>query len=145
MDELAIKDILLKDIYTSKIFLNVYARDELPLEVPYPSCLILNNKPRSHPGEHWLAIYFDKNKIGYFFDSYGNKPHHYNLSPYLELVTKQYLYNSRKIQGASEYCGFYCILFLLLISRNELSKFFSYFTTNTYLNDKKIYQLIKNN
>ena len=136
---------MLKDHFTSKIFLNVYARDELPLEVTYPSCLILNNKPRSHPGEHWLAIYFDENKNGYFFDSYGNKPHYYNLSPYLDSLTIQYLFNKRKIQGASHYCGYYCILFLLLMSRNELAKFYSYFTTNTYLNDKKIYQLIKNN
>ncbi len=106
MDEQTIKKILLMDKFTSKIFLNVYARDELPTTVKYPSCLILNNKPRSHPGQHWLAIYFDDKKIGYFFDSYGNGPNYYNLDKFLEKTTKQYVFNSKRIQGSSSYCGY---------------------------------------
>ncbi len=47
----------MKDLYTSKIFLNVYA---------LTPCLILNNKLRSHPGEHLLALYFDESQREFF-------------------------------------------------------------------------------
>ena len=30
------------------------------------------------PGAHWIAIYFDKQVKGEFFDSYGKHPIHYN-------------------------------------------------------------------
>jgi hypothetical protein len=48
--------ILKKDKITRDIFLDAFARDELPKAPPYPSCFIINTDPRSRPGEHWLAI-----------------------------------------------------------------------------------------
>ena len=57
MNEIVIKKALQKDIITSKINNNVYAKDELPEYVPYPTVMVVNTKPRVHPGEHWLAIY----------------------------------------------------------------------------------------
>jgi hypothetical protein len=143
MDEQTIRNILSKDKYTKDIFVNVFARDELPNKIKYPSCIVLNTKPRNHSGEHWLCIYYDEHGIAYFFDSYGKHPSYFNLESYLDNTSIRYIYNTRKIQGKSSYCGYYCLLFLLLKSRNELAKFFAYFNENTDINDKKVKYLIE--
>lgn len=44
----------------------------------------------------------------------------------------------KRIQGKSNYCGVYAFLFLLYITRNKLSKFFSYFSNNLQKNDDLI-------
>ena len=83
MIETALEEILKIDKDTKKIFLGVFARDELPKRVKYPSCFILNTQPRSQEGEHWLAIYFDHKRNCYFFDSYGNSPKYFGLDKYI--------------------------------------------------------------
>ena len=110
--------ILKQDPYTSKIFLDAFARDELPKAPPYPSCFIINTDPRSLPGEHWLALFYNKNGYASFFDSYANSPDYFNLEQYIYNTSTGFDYNKKRIQGDSEYCGFYCILFLLYKSRN---------------------------
>ena len=37
-----------------------------------------NTDPMELPGAHWIAIYFDKQVKGEFFDSYGKHPIHHN-------------------------------------------------------------------
>ena len=42
------------------------------LEKPaFPFSYIINSEPNSEPGEHWIAVYFDKHGLGKYFDSYG--------------------------------------------------------------------------
>ena len=74
MNQVAIDKILREDSYTKNCFLGVFARDELPKEVPYPACFVFNTDKRSRPGEHWLALHYDTYGNSYFFDSYGNPP-----------------------------------------------------------------------
>jgi len=140
MDENTLKKCLKKDNQISNFY--VVARDELPIKIKYPCSIILNNKPRSHSGEHWIAIYFDKNKRAIFFDSYGLPPEYYNLNNYIKLNSIATTFNNKRIQGDSNYCGLYCLLFLLMINRNQISKFFTFFSDNFYLNDKKIEYLL---
>ena len=140
MLESQINKILMKDSFTKKIFKNTLARDELPKTVKYPSCYVINTKPRSHEGEHWLAVFYDKNKIGYFFDSYGFNPSRYDLENFMNKTSEKWYYNKKRIHGLSTYCGYYCVLFILFKSRKL--NFFSNFTSNYLLNDKKIYDLI---
>jgi hypothetical protein len=52
--------ILEKDNFTKNIFLGCLARNEIPTNPPYPCCFVLNNEPRSQPGEHWIALYYNK-------------------------------------------------------------------------------------
>lgn len=87
MQENVINSILKYDNVTSKIFKGVYARDELPLDLDFPSCFILNTHPRSKPGEHWLALYYDPKGNCYFFDSYGMHPTFYRLKTYISKTT----------------------------------------------------------
>ena len=142
MNEITIKEILTRDIYTKKCFVGVFARDELPLINSYPCCFVFNTKPRNHFGEHWLAMYYDKNGYATFFDSYGMHPEFYKLEKYLKESSQDWTYNKKRLQGLSSYCGYYAILFLICKSRNETFKFFKYFDNNYYLNDKKILKFI---
>ena len=122
----------------------VLARDELPNKVIYPSCLIINTKPRSHQGEHWLAMYFDKNGHADFFDSYGQHPDKYGLKSFLETTSKDWSYNNKRIQGFSTYCGHYCLMYLFFRIRDKSNIFFSIFNNNFLNNDKKVKSFLKN-
>ena len=68
-----IEHFLKKDVYARKVFKKACARDQLK-RVGYPSAYVINTHPKSLPGEHWIAVYFDKNGKGEYFDSYGLPP-----------------------------------------------------------------------
>lgn len=143
MYENVIEKVLLKDPYTKKIFTGVYARDELPKKPKWPECFIINTDPRSKPGTHWLAIHYNQDGHCYFFDSYGFRPAHFRLESYINSTSTSWTYNKIRIQGNSDYCGYYCILFLLFKCRDKSLQFFNSFSKNYYVNDKIIYNQIK--
>lgn len=117
MNSIQLNQILSNNISTKSSFLGVFARDELPIIETYPASFILNTANRSHPGQHWIAFYFDEKQICNFFDSYGHNPDFFRLKKYIKNYSDLLLYNKKVIQGwKSENCGFYCILFLILRS-----------------------------
>jgi hypothetical protein len=144
MYEDTIETVLSKDQVTGPLFLGAVARDELrSVKIRYPSCLIVNNEPRSQPGGHWLAIYYSKDKRAYFFDSYGNDPAFYRLQDIIQYTSSSWVYNKQRIQGLSEFCGLYSILFLLYKTRNNERDFFSQFKKTNYdFNDRLIKSLL---
>jgi hypothetical protein len=144
MYEDTIETILGKDQVAGSLFLGAVARDELrSVKIRYPSCLIVNNEPRSQPGGHWLAIYYSKDKRAYFFDSYGNDPAFYRLQDFIQDTSSSWEYNKQRIQGLSEFCGLYSILFLLYKTRNNEREFFSQFKKTNYdFNDRLIKSLL---
>ena len=144
MYEDTIDKILQTDSRTKRVYLGTFAFDELPIINKYPTCLIINTEPRSKSGEHWLACYFDANKNSYFFDSYGQRPSFYNIETFLKNNSIAIYYSNRKIQGILPYCGFYCIFFLLLITRNQLKDFYKPFGKNVILNDHYIHKNMEN-
>ena len=99
MNEIIISKSLKKDNIISKINNGVYAFDEKPMLISYPSAFVINTKPREHPGEHWLAIYYDKHGHAFFFDSYGEHPAKYKLEDYLTNTSTSWVYNKKRIQG----------------------------------------------
>jgi hypothetical protein len=102
-----------------------------------------------------LILFFlrkDKNKKFFFFssagvcsfqDSYAYPPSFYRLESYLQKTSIHWSFNRQRIQGHSDYCGYYAALFLLFKARNDERKFFSQFKTNVDYNDKLIQKLIK--
>ena len=54
-------------------FLGVFAADEIPRNIRKPAIFVTNTDARGLPGEHWIAIYFDDDGKGEFFDSFGQK------------------------------------------------------------------------
>ncbi len=145
MYENTIRAVLSKDIFTRKCFLNVYARDELPSKVNYPSCFVLNTETRDKEGKHWIAIHYDENGTCYFFDSYGLPPSYYNMEQYIKKTSTKFTWNMKRLQGQLPYCGFYCIFFLLFKTRNNLNDFFKKFNTNLIENDIYIFKEINKN
>jgi hypothetical protein len=62
-----IYDILVADEFSKTIFEAVLARNELPSKVTYPSAYVINNKKKNHPGEHWIAFFYDeKGNVDFF-------------------------------------------------------------------------------
>ena len=142
MNSYTIEQIMRRDEITKNIFLGVYPRDKIPRIKKVPSCLILNTDPSSTGGEHWLAMYVDKNNHCEFFDSYGNHPRQFNLEVYLNKEFNSWDWSTPNIQGVSNFCGYYCILFIMYNSRNKLKQFYDEFKKNPLTNDKKLLNLI---
>jgi len=141
MDEVTINTILNNDKKLKNIYLGTLARDELPKKLKYPSCFILNTHPRNGGGEHWLALFYDANGICDYFDSYGFPPSMHNLKSYIKSTSKKCRWNKRRIQGASNYCGLYCIYFLKYRSRQKYNNlFFKNFIKDFDKNDLKIFK-----
>jgi hypothetical protein len=144
MDEFLVETILKKDKVTSKIFLEAYARDELPSQPPFPSCFIINTDPRSKPGAHWLAVYYNERGYCDFFDSYGQPPDYFNLEKYINKTSRGWSFNRKRIQGDSDLCGVYAILFLIFRARDQLPIFYKQFSNNYSKNDKVIMDYLTN-
>ena len=142
MYETILEELLQKDPFTKQIYAGVLARDELPDKVKYPSCFIVNTKPRHHSGEHWLAIFYDSKGHADFFDSYGNPPSFFKLESFIERTSKSWSFNKIRIQGYSSFCCYYSLLYLLERARNTSHNFFSYLNKNYELNDVKIYNYL---
>ena len=125
MNTIQINEIMKNDKFTKNCFIGTFALNKLPKIKFYPCCLILNNKPDYHNGQHWLAIYFHKNKTAEFFDSFGNHPSFYNVVKYLENNSVRFKYNKTRLQShTSYYCGLYCCFYLFNKSRNKSLNYF---------------------
>ena len=59
MNTIQIEHLLKKDPFTKTIFKKACAKNQL-LRVDYSSAYVINSHPSSKPGEHWIAVYFDK-------------------------------------------------------------------------------------
>ena len=148
MMQTAIEEALKRDPYTSKIYGGVFASNELPDQVAYPSCYVLNTKPRTHEGEHWLAVYYDDKGHGSFFDSYGMPPSAHRFESFMDRTSQTWSFNNIRVQGHSSFCGYYCLLYLFERARGSSRNFFAYFNKNYIQNDKKVefyLNLFKNN
>lgn len=94
-----------RDKCLSRYFLGVFASDMLPQISEKPACFIANTDPSGAPGEHWVAMFFDKNVE--YFDSYGLQPiDAFNI--YKPNWINQYCLQELD----STVCGEYCIYFL---------------------------------
>lgn len=142
LQEHVIEKILRKDEYTRPIFLGAFARNELP-KLRYPCCFILNTDPRTKPGAHWIAFYYTRDRFCYFFDSYGNSPAKFRLKSFIEKTSNKWTFNDIQIQGYSEFCGYYCLLYLLYLSRDNEAGFFKNLTSSQIQNDVIIKNLIQ--
>ena len=142
MLESTIEQILNKDAITGKLFLGCFASNELPIKPKYPSCFVVNTKPRNHPGEHWVAFNYSSNGSCFFFDSYAQNPAKYNFETYIKNTATSWSFNKKHIQGFSNFCGHYCILYLLFAARKKAQTFFKKFSSNYFKNDYLIKKIL---
>ena len=62
MNTIQIRDFINSDNNLKSLFHGVFARDELIMNIKYPSCFIVNTDNSNQSGSHWLAFFYDVNK-----------------------------------------------------------------------------------
>ena len=104
------------------VFISVFSAHQAPDIIQRrPAALIVNTDTYDKPGKHWIAMYFDKNGKGRFFDSYGRKPSFLRLcwKHFMDNNSNEWTFNKIQVQkSGSNLCGVHCLMYLLERSRN---------------------------
>lgn len=110
--------ILQTDTYARRYFRGVYPRNRLPRFFHRPCALIVNTDKFGGPGEHWVAIWLDRNGQGEYFDSFGAPPVFEEVEKFLKSNCTNYNYNRIMYQDVtSAMCGVYVLYYILMKSR----------------------------
>ena len=138
-----------KSFFKNKLFKGVFPCDQLPLltNEKLPFGIIVNTHPGYKPGEHWVAIFVNKNKHAEYFDSFAKPPVNEFIVKFIERHTKSSCYNIVRVQNEfSEKCGQFAIGFLKAkFSGFTSDQFLSLFNQdNLSYNDELIEKFIKN-
>lgn len=137
MNEVELKEYLLGNRYTSKHFLGTMAYDELASTKLEKGFYIVNTGHSSTPGIHWVVI-LKLDDIIEFFDSLANLPGYYSpeIENYLIKNGPEYKLSLKRIQGESDLCGNYCILYSYLRCRElNMQEILDLFTDDLVRND----------
>lgn len=95
-----------------KGFKGVFSSNNIPLLKQNNSSLILNFDKEDEPGSHFIAVFLTKNHLLYF-DSLNLGFTPIDIAVYINKY-KKCLNMSQSLQNFnSDFCGFYCILFIL--------------------------------
>ena len=102
---------------TSRYFLGVFSSDQLPVTVQnFPTILVANTDTSKQPGTHWVCIFINKEKHGFYFDSYGLTPLKPSFITFLNRNCSSWSHNHHHLQGLfSTVCGQYCCVFLAYV------------------------------
>lgn len=121
-------------------FLGVYPCDIHPaINKRKNFSVIFNTGDSTTSGEHFVCLYKNRKNI-FYFDSFGNKPDDKNILLFLKKFNVKLIWNSVKIQSDnSNFCGFYCLAFLLSIEHKiNFNKFIMLFNKNNLNDNDKI-------
>lgn len=95
-------------------YVNCRMKNELTNKIKDKECGIVNFQNSNQNGSHWVC-YFKKDDLKIYFDSFGGFPPE-NVKKYLG---KNIICSNFQIQpNNSDKCGIYCLLVLLLLSKN---------------------------
>ena len=144
MNELTIKRILETDSRTRDFFRGVYSRNELPISTPTTSLYVCNKDPNHKPGEHWVAIYIDKNRPGEYFDSFGMSSLFNEFVTFLDNNSKSWTSNNRIVQDVySSACGFHCIFYAVHRCVGfDVGSIANMYTNDTVFNDAIVEEFV---
>lgn len=118
MDTLTICRLACGDLNIKRHFGGVFASDDLPERKKKFISFVVNIDPKRLPGSHWIGIFFKQNTALYF-DSYGRPPTNKNILKFLKRNSKKICYNNVCFQDYfSNSCGYFCLYFLWVSSRN---------------------------
>ena len=85
--------------------------------VSYPPSFVINLDPSYKPGSHWVAVYFDKNGVGEYFDSFPHYPPH-EVVHFLRSHAKGWQYNRMQVQELyTTTCGQFVVFYIYQKSR----------------------------
>lgn len=128
-------------------FSGVYPSDRLPNKiVKYPSALIINFDRQHDRGSHWVAVFIDGFRHGYYFDSFGLQPFIPSIRKFLNSNCRKWSWGKRQLQSLeSDVCGPYSALYLTHRSQRKSTKnFMKGFSRDHHLNDTKIGKRFRN-
>jgi hypothetical protein len=130
------KEYLLKNV---DHFLGCFPVDRLPpFPTTFPKSMIINTQASTQTGEHWVALVLTETKC-YYFDSFAVPVVQPNIDMYLHPHYKNICYLDIRIQDiTSNYCGAYCVCFVLHV-KNDVTydKFIGhYYSDNLLQNDE---------
>ena len=135
---------------TARGFLGAFAYDEIPQRLKdVPFSFIVNTSPSNMPGDHWIAMVYDKQTF-YFLDSYGRKSNDTTLPKQFSATIKKYIgqnrvkHNSTWLQQlTSNTCGEYCVYFLQEFEKVGFKKSLHVFSKNLKTNDKFVLNYVR--
>lgn len=136
-----IEDFLKTSIQTKAAYGGVFEPDFLPQTINYPTAIVINiNK-------HWVGVYIDCFKKGYYFDSFGLPPLNALVRRFLNTFSDVWSYSAIPIQCVtSTKCGHFCLYFLVYKCRgwttNQILRPFQRF--NVKINDHFIVRWLQN-
>ena len=122
-------------------FIGVFARNRLPKHLPVhhrPIMFVYNTDPAHKVGQHWIAMYFDRNGTAEYFYSFGMPPSTYPIfEKYLNTHSTSWTYNNKQLQSiVSKFCGHYVVMYCLFKNLNfSMNSIINCFTDDTGLND----------
>jgi len=122
-------------------FRGVYALDELPKQNDKrPALYVVNSEPSCMKGEHWIAIYFPKQGLPEFFDSFARTA----FAPELrQLLGNVYLHNRKARQSpTSDTCGQHVVYYARERARGLAYKNI-YYTNTLAGNDVLVKEYLK--
>jgi hypothetical protein len=137
MDSTTLLRLCLRDSLISRCFVGVFPCNKLPKKISWPTCLIANTQPSNNDGEHWIAIFINKEGYGDYFCSYGQKPLKV-FADFLDKHTQSWYYSQKCLQNElSTTCGQYCLFFLHARANGlSLEKLQTLFTRDKLENDE---------
>ena len=136
MDSIQLTEICSRDVLLRNVMLGVFPINKLPKKTSRPCCLIANTKPHTHPGEHWIAIFINKEGYGDYFCSYGMPP-----KPQFIHFMNRHCYDwnfslKQLQQPISITCGQYALFFIHCRAKGlSCASFLDLFTSDHHEND----------
>ena len=125
---------------TKAAFLGVFSIDRLPVNIPHlPLLFIINTNTSNLPGQHWKAIYINKNRVGEIFDSLATSVS-LRLEQWMNTNTKKWSLSSLTLQNPlSAFCGGYVLYYIMTrLNYRSLSACIAPFTNDVFHNDRII-------
>jgi hypothetical protein len=126
-------------------FYGVFSANTIPVKLLKREkfSIVCNFSKATEPGSHFVTIIALPNRVLYL-DSLGLPCAVSEISTFLLRLKKPVFHNRQQIQdGASKFCGFYCILFVLYFDGKKPSFNLSFVTGKLLANDNLCITYIK--
>lgn len=128
-------------------FYGVFSSDNIPKHLKGKNrfSIICNLSPKSKSGTHFIAI-IAYNQTVIYMDSIGLPCSNNAILTFLKSLNRKIYFNNQQHQSVfSNYCGFYCMLYVLYFNT---PKYFQIqnkieFTNNYARNDQLCYKFVK--
>lgn len=130
------------DVQDPDLKIRVFAIDQLPTKLKngFAYGFVINLSKISEPGSHWVSLYIDKKRNGFYFDSFGFKPKSYHLLDFIKKNCKNISYNTRQLQQLnSKVCGMYAACCIIHLAKgHSFNDYVGKFSKNLLINDSFI-------